>query len=335
MPSVLLVVNVSLFYTETMGSSFHHSRKIAGVYPLIYLSRNHVGKWWIWIAVCLLLASPHRGDAVEKTLRLRVMTYNIRFDFKSDVSNRWKQRADAVAEQIRKSGAQVVCLQEDKIDQIKDLQKRLPEFTFVGRGRNATGFGERTSILFHNEQMQLKEQGDFWLSDSPSTPGSNTWGDQYPRKVTWVVIQGKKGGPAVLVLNVHLPSGKKTMLRERGVQLIHSWLLEKLKRNQGASKVQAVVLAGDFNAAPDSEPHKLLTDSRTLPMLDVWEVIGPDDPYPGTYGGWEGLQTKKRIDWLLVAGKVRVLGCDKLESPVQGRFPSDHYPVIADLLIRF
>ena len=263
------------------------------------------------------------------------MTYNIRFDFKSDASNRWKQRANAVAEQIRQSGAQVVCLQEDKIDQIKDLQKQLPEFTFVGRGRNATGFGERTSILFLNEQMQLKEQGDFWLSDSPSTPGSNTWGDQYPRKVTWVVLQGKKGGPSVLVLNVHLPSGKKSMLRERGVQLIHSWLLEKLKRNQGASKVQAVVIAGDFNAAPDSDSHKLLTDSRTLPLLDVWEVIEPDDPYPGTYGGWEGLQTKKRIDWLLVAGKVRVLGCDKLESPVMGRFPSDHYPVIADLQIRF
>ena len=300
---------------------------------MTHLSRHHARRLPLLIVPLLFFGIAHPCEAANKSLLLRVMTYNIRFDFKSDIENRWQQRADAVAEQIRKSGAQVVCLQEDKIGQIKDLQTQLPRFTFVGRGRNATGFGERTSILFQSDQFQLKEQGDFWLSDTPGTPGSNTWGDQYPRKVTWVVLQGKKGGPAVLVLNVHLPSGKNGMLRAKGVQLIHSWLLEKIKRNQGIGKVQAVVLAGDFNAAPDSDPHKLLTDNRALPLLDVWDVVQPDDPYPGTYGGWEGLQTKKRIDWLLIAGKVQVRGCDKLEGPVQGRFPSDHYPVIADLQI--
>ncbi|MBC21117.1 MAG: hypothetical protein CMJ74_12770 [Planctomycetaceae bacterium] len=303
---------------------------------MIFLRSIRFRQPTIFIGLCLLLTSPCVCRAVEKTLSIRVMTYNIRFDFKSDAGNRWRQRADIVAQQIQESGAQVVCLQEDKIDQIQDLQKRLPRFTFVGRGRNATGFGERTSILFRSDYLQLKEQGDFWLSDSPDTPGSNTWGDRYPRKVTWVVLQGRKGGPSIIVLNVHLPSGKKNaMLRERGVQLIRSWLLEKLKRNQGASRVQAAVLAGDFNAAPESNPHKLLTDNRTLPLLDVWEVIAPKDPFPGTYGGWEGLQTKKRIDWLLVAGKIRVRGCDKLETPIEGRFPSDHYPVVADLQIRF
>ena len=284
-------------------------------------------------AVALVLSIPAPSEAAKKTLRVRVMTYNIRFDFKSDQGNRWPQRVDAVAEQIRKSGAQIVCLQEDKLEQVKDLQKRLPQFTFVGRGRNATGFGERTSILYRGDQLQLREQGDFWLSDTPSIPGSNTWGDKYPRKVTWAVFEGKKGGPAIMVLNVHLPSGKNQMLRTRGVQLIHSWILEKLKRNRGGAEVQALLLAGDFNAAPDSAPHTLLTDDRRLPLLDVWEVVQPNDPHPGTYGGWEGLQTKKRIDWLLIAGQVRVRACDKLEAPIQGRYPSDHYPVIADLQI--
>ena len=309
----------------------------AGLYPLNLLSRRRHLTWtWqllIGVAVLLIFVNPQPLDADTKSLSFRVMTYNIRYDFKSDTGNRWTQRVDAVAKQIRKSGAQIVCLQEDKIDQIKDLQKRLTGFTFVGRGRNATGLGERTSILFRSDQFQLREQGDFWLSDTPSNPGSNTWGDKYPRKVTWIVLQGKKGGPAVLVLNVHLPSGKNAMLRARGVKLIHSWILEKLKRNQGTGKVQAVILAGDFNAAADSDPHSLLTDDRTLPLLDVWEVVQPKDQHPGTYGGWEGMQTKKRIDWLLVAGKVRVRGCDKLEEPIQGRFPSDHYPVIADLQI--
>ena len=300
---------------------------------MLPLGKGYCFRLLLWVSLPLVLAAPTRSEAAKKSLHLRVMTYNIRFDFKSDKGNRWQQRVDAVAEQIRQSGAQIVCLQEDKIEQIKDLQKRLPRFTFVGRGRNATGFGERTSILYRGDQLQLREQGDFWLSDTPTTPGSNTWGDRYPRKVTWVVLQGKKGGPAVLILNVHLPSGKNEMLRSRGVRLIHAWILEKLKRNRGVADVQALLLAGDFNAAPDSTPHTLLTDDRRLPLLDVWEVVQPNDPHPGTYGGWEGLQTKKRIDWLLVAGQIRVRACDKLEAPVEGRYPSDHYPVIADLQI--
>jgi len=289
------------------------------------------------LILLLFAATEVPANQNQKRFRVRVMTYNIRFDFKSDGPNRWKMRAAAVAEQIKKSAAQIVCLQEDKKEQIEDLRQQLPQFTFLGRGRNATGFGERTSILFETDRFNLKEQGDFWLSDTPNQPGSNTWDDKYPRKVTWAVLQSKTSRQSLLVLNVHLPEGKRELLRARGAKLIHSWILEKLRRGMigglNNDRIRAVVLAGDFNAAADSDPHNLLTEDKALPLLDVWEVVQPADAHPGTYGGWSGMTTKKRIDWLLVAGKVKVLGCDKLEAPVQGRYPSDHYPIIADLQI--
>ena len=134
----------------------------------------------------------------------------------------------------------------------------------------------------------------FWLSDTPTTPGSIPGGTDIREKSPGLYCKAEKAALRCSFLNVHLPSGKNEMLRSRGVRLIHAWILEKLKRNRGVADVQALLLAGDFNAAPDSTPHALLTDDRRLPLLDVWEVVQPNDPHPGTYGGWEGLQTKKK-----------------------------------------
>ena len=106
--------------------------------------------------------------------KLRTMTFNIRYDFQSDGQNRWANRVGLVATQIRESRAAVVCLQEDKRHQVEDLERELKEFGFVGRGRNATGSGERCSILWNKKSMKLKSHGDFWLSDTPNVPGSNT-----------------------------------------------------------------------------------------------------------------------------------------------------------------
>ncbi len=285
----------------------------------------------------LLLASPSaEARRAKRPLRLRAMTFNIRFDFQNDGRNRWEHRVDSVAQRIQESQAQVVCLQEDKAHQVNDLKTRLAEFAFVGRGRNASGSGERCSILFNRAQLRLKEGGDFWLSDTPLVIGSNTWGDKYPRKVTWALLESLKTRQRVLVLNTHLPEGKNNKLREKGLRCIQEWLKAQLlsKRSKKKKALPAVLVGGDFNEPASSPAQDLLTQDPLLALRDVWEEAKPVDPRPGTYGGFNGMRTKQRIDWLLVGGMIRVLACDKLEEPIEGRYPSDHYPVIADLEIR-
>jgi endonuclease/exonuclease/phosphatase family metal-dependent hydrolase len=271
-----------------------------------------------------------------KTTRLRALTFNIRFDFQNDGANRWANRVDLVVQTIEKSGAHVICLQEDKAHQVDDLKKRLPNYEFVGRGRNATGSGERCSIVFEKKRFRLKDHGDFWLSDTPDVPGSNTWGDKYPRKVTWAFLESRKGKKGFLVLNTHFPEGKRGHLRLKGSELIAQWIRDRaVQKKRGKTRQIPVLMCGDFNEDAGSDPHTALTGTKEgmVLMRDAWEETPPVDRSPGTYNGFKGLQTRQRIDWLLIGGPVRVHLVGKITDDFDGRYPSDHYPVFADLEI--
>lgn len=301
--------------------------------------RNLTAGLAVLAALTVAAAPPAEARRSSKRgARLRAMTFNIRYDFESDGPNRWAHRVDAVAEAIRASGAHVVCLQEDKEEQVTDLQARLPEHGFVGRGRNASGSGERCSILYDRSVLRLEDSGDFWLSDTPDVPGSNTWGDRYPRKATWALLEVKKAKTALLVVNTHLPEGDSDRLRIKGVEVIRAWLAAHFgssdRRGRRSSRQVALLVTGDFNDdAAGSRTFSTLTEGGPT-LRDAWEEAGPQDRSPGTYGGFRGLRTTSRIDWLLVGGPVRVLQAAKLDEQVDGRWPSDHYPVLADLQLR-
>lgn len=297
--------------------------------------------------------------------RVRALTFNIRFDFPNDGQNRWKNRLDAVVKRIQQSKAHVVCLQEDKKHQVEDLQAKLKDYAFLGRGRNATGSGERCSILYLKKAFKLKGSGSFWLSDTPDKPGSNTFGDKYPRVVTWAMLEHKRAKRSLLVLNTHFPEGNRERIREQGAEVIAKWLGEKLGTSvKGASKRSvrasskrrsrrgrslrgsarkrsktsksskvAILLTGDFNTDAGTRPHELLTQAP-FGLKDAWLAARPADAHPGTYAGWRGMKTRQRIDWLLVGGKTRVVRAGKLDTQVDGRWPSDHYAVWAEFDLR-
>jgi len=313
------------------------------------------------LSLVAIAASLAVGLPVEASPRKRVraLTFNIRFDFSNDGQNRWQYRVDAIVKRIKQTKAQVVCLQEDKKHQVEDLQPKLPEYGFLGRGRNATGSGERCSILFLKKVFKLKGTGSFWLSDTPDKPGSNTFGDKYPRVVTWAMLEHKKAHRSLLVLNTHFPEGKgRDRLREKGAGVIVKWLSARLggrpsslkgsvrasshrkryRRGRSlraaakkASKL-AILITGDFNSGADEKPHELIT--RGVGLRDAWEVARPGDPHPGTFSGFRGLKTRQRIDWLLVGGRARVVRAGKLDTQVDGRWPSDHYAVWAEFDLR-
>ena len=38
----------------------------------------------------------------------------------------------------------------------------------------------------------------------------------------------------------------------------------------------------------------------------------------------------RRIDWILYRGRVKVIHYEEIDYNVEGRYPSDHLPIIAD-----
>lgn len=266
-----------------------------------------------------------------KAAKFRVLSFNVRYDFESDGNNRWQYRIDVVAKQIKQTQATLIGIQEDKADQVQDLEQRLPEFTFLGMGRNGGNSGEHNSILFKKDSWRLKENGDVWLSDTPDVPGSNTWGDKYPRKFTWALLEPVSSDKPVLFLNTHLPDGGNVEhLRLKGAGVIRDWLTKKLG-DKGLSKI-TVIHTGDFNAPQDGEVQDVFKKDGLL--RDGWDEAKPADPTPGTYGDFRGLQGNRRIDWILIGGPGRAVGAMVHDQQIDGRWPSDHYAIQMDIEIR-
>src|SRR5690606_9156534 len=86
---------------------------------------------------------------------VRVMSYNIRFA-SSDGPDRWELRRDGVLERIRAFEPDVLGLQEVLSSQAEFLISELPDYTFVGVGRDdGHKAGEMVPILFRNRTFTL------------------------------------------------------------------------------------------------------------------------------------------------------------------------------------
>ncbi len=112
-----------------------------------------------------------------------------------------------------------------------------------------------------------------------------------------------------------------------------------------------VVLGGDFNAEPEAASLRFLTGRASLDGVstayrDAWESAHGDAPgwtftpaNPLTAVDEPDLDRGRRLDALLVrcgdhGPTLRIAGCAlALHGPVGGVQPSDHYAVVADLVL--
>jgi len=67
---------------------------------------------------------------------IRVMTFNIRLNLKSDSLNSWPYRKENASSMIRFHHADIVGLQEALLEQVNDLAEFLPEYDWIDVGRD-------------------------------------------------------------------------------------------------------------------------------------------------------------------------------------------------------
>ena len=272
------------------------------------------------------------ADAQAKVDSLRVMSFNIRYGSARDGVNRWENRKDIVAQVIKDLDPDIVGTQETLDFQAEFLKSQLPDHTYVGRSREANPTrGEQCGILFRKARFDLLASGHFWLSETPSKPGSQSWDSSLPRMATWLQLWDKATQQSFYVVNTHFD--------HRGSQARHE--AAKLLRRFASRLPLApkhIVVTGDFNAAETSLPYQALfgdttTDSEPLLTLrDTYRVRHPEKlPSEGTFGGFKGPSDGGRIDWIGCSASFQVSDASIIRKSYQGKYPSDHFPVIAEL----
>lgn len=260
---------------------------------------------------------------------LRVMTFNIRFDNPGDGVNAWPNRKDWVASLMRFHEADVIGVQEALLHQLTDLDARLPGFARVGVGRtDGMQKGEFSAILYRTARVALKDSGTFWLSPTPTVAGSKGWDTAIERIATWAQFEDRRTGCQWLQLNTHFDHIGE-VARQESARLIRRQLAT-------LSKGRPVVMTGDLNTEPTNAPYRILTteqiDGAVPPLTDAFVASRTGNYGPSSsWNAFKAIEAKRRIDYILVSTPIVVETHAILPDMWDGRFPSDHLPVIASV----
>jgi len=270
---------------------------------------------------------------VADEARLRVMTFNIRYDNAGDGENRWRNRRDAVAAVIAENKVDVVGLQEALERQIDDLAQRLPDYAWYGVGRDdGKTRGEFAPIFYRKDRFEVIDKGVFWLSETPETPGSKSWDAAITRLVTWIEFRDKTADCTFFAFNTHFDHiGTEARLRSAAL------IRERIPRIAGE---KPTVLTGDLNCVATSAPYRTLTEKgdadvdRPPALLDTRKVSLTDPRGPdSTWNGFTEIESGRIIDYVFVSAGWRVASHATIDERVEGRFVSDHLPVLAEITL--
>lgn len=268
--------------------------------------------------------------------KIRVVSFNILFshhDNKLDPVNRWPERFPRVVEAVREMDADVIGIQELYANQLADLSPFL-DGTYTLYAKPCID-GELNGIYFRTEKFELLNGFVWYLSDTPEVPDTET--------LTMVHLKDLKTGKQFAVFNVHL-SFSNPDKREFQARFI----AEKI---DAVAKTMQVVLTGDMNTfsnRPDMTKlpfydgdyinqiftKKHLSDAKSVSLLGH---IGPiatftnteQSPKAFTGTGVPGIM----LDHIFVTEGITVLLHAVQPGTVEGKFPSDHMPVLIDCLI--
>jgi endonuclease/exonuclease/phosphatase family metal-dependent hydrolase len=263
----------------------------------------------------------------------RVMTFNIRCDTIDDGPHTWVNRRPLVIQTIRDHDPDLLGVQEATRNQWTAIAAALPPSASFGLAE-VTPLEADSDIpagFVRSARFEVLESGLFWLSDTPEDAGSITWPNDWgARMCCWARLQDRKVDRRLIFACTHVDTNAGGWLPS--ARVLHTEL-------DRIAAGMAIVLVGDFNCAAGSAAHQYLTASGRY--RDAWNEAGLSDEGVETFNGFsadtrlpidEGRSNwNYRIDWILVRGGITCISATSDHRTDGGLFPSDHYPVIAQL----
>ncbi len=261
---------------------------------------------------------------------VKVMTFNIRANNILDSLDSWYFRKQRVFDIFANHSADIIGLQEPLYSQLQQIQQALPQYSYYAAGRgDGMQSGESCPIFYRKDRFTLLDSGTFWFSDTPDIPGTMDWGNIVPRICSWVHLLERGQNTSFYVYNLHLDAFSQNS-REKSVRLLARQVAER--------KTQApFIVMGDFNM-PLHNPAMmyLLKFGYQTPypkMVDAWLSVNPDRSESSTWQKFGGRLLGPNIDHIQICEDARALEVTIDSRKVNGRYASDHFPVIAKILL--
>lgn len=300
------------------------------------------------LALCLTasFAFPLVAWAGSLHATLNIMSFNIRQD-DGGLGNRastngWYKlfsdsggRRDRALTTVQTYNPDLLGIEEALPNQLADLQASaaLAGYGYYGPGRAADGGNEHDGIFYRTSRFTPVAQGSFWLSTTPSTPGTTFTGGGTdtgnPRMANWMKLADNQTGQTYFVMNTH-------------------WSLDSQAESQSAALMRTeitalsgglpLVVLGDFNATLTSSSMRTLagaTNPTGFQLTDsyrkVFPTVGPNEL---TFHNFTGATAGSSIDHILYsAANFTATAAAIVRTSYSGLYPSDHYPVTTTLQV--
>ena len=275
----------------------------------------------IFIVFALLIISS--ANSQENKKELTICSFNVRYNSADDGINIWENRKDWLTHSIRFYQTDLIGTQEVTHTQLMDMQELLPNYVYVGIGREGDTQGEYSAIFYKKDRFEVIESNTFWLSETPDNV-SVGWDAALERICTYGLFKDKVTKENFWVFNTHYDH-IGVLAREKSSELI----LNKI--DEVNSALLPVILMGDLNSEPNSRPIKILK-TKLNDALEISSTIlyGPT----GTFNGFnKNLNIDKRIDYFFTS-ELETLSYAHIDDRLDdNKHISDHLPIFITIKI--
>lgn len=254
---------------------------------------------------------------------VRIMSYNLRY--RDDKGGHLvKNRSQIITAIISQYAPDSFGVQEATGRWLDILCGALGEkYGCVSQTRDEQGYdSERNAVFYRKDKYNLVDSGTIWLSETPDVPYTKSYNSNCHRIATWAVLENKETLERYTHMNTHLDH----ILEETRVAQAKV-LLAKLQELQSIGKV---VCTGDFNAEPTSDVYTTMTDvmNHTQTVAENSDVGVTFHNYGKFNDGFIG-----PIDYIFAPMDSKVETYKIIRNTVKGIYSSDHYPIMADIVI--
>lgn len=248
---------------------------------------------------------------------MKIMSYNV-------LCRDWRERSDAVTALVKQQQPDTFGLQEAHYDWIKVFCRALPQYSYVGVGRDdGDKKGEFSPVFYLTDKFALVDSGSFWLNETQDSPYLG-WDAACIRICSYTLLRSLETQELFAHFNTHLDHvGFNAQVM--GARLVAAKIKELYPDTN-------TVLTGDFNVEPQSEPYMELINNG---LLDTRQMAKRTSSR-GTYQAFDKIDTssgRSTIDYIFTDCKTaRVESFEVLRPHKEGELPaSDHDPVCAIL----
>ena len=259
---------------------------------------------------------PEKSDEA-----IRIMSFNVRYcdDKAGSVKNRSKISLAIVNQYAPDSFG----VQEATGEWLDIFTEGLGgKYAYVGHARDEKGYESEYSAVFYlKDKYNLIDSGTTWLSETPEVEYSKSFDSACHRVASWAVLENKETGEKYTHLNTHLDHVlEETRTAQIGV------FIDKLTE---LKKSGNVFCTGDFNTEPTSEAY-----AKMLGVSDDARLVAGNSDEGITYHNYGKIKegSSGPIDYIFVPKGANVDTFKIIRNTAKDMYPSDHYPIVADII---